>query len=156
MCHSTADSISLAVSIASLLAAVAATWIAQSSLSQAKRVADRDQKDWKQRKWFDLYFKADEAYDALERFQALYPSTSSPGWGTPDWQRESHSLMRVMRTLHRIAVVFPPNPAIQALFDATAVFKSMDEATSKARLSKILDAVEGIRQNASVETTVLG
>jgi len=142
------ESVSLAIAIASLLASAAATLIARSSLSQAKQVADRDQKDWKQRKWFDLYFKADEAYDALDRFQVLYPSTSSPGWNTPEWERESHDLMRVMRTVHRVAVVFPQNPVIQALFDATAAFKNMEEATSKDRLSKVGDAVEGIRQKS--------
>ena len=81
---------------------MAATLIAKSSLSQAKRVADRDQEDWKQRKWFDVYFKADEAYDALDRFQVLYPSPSSPGWKTPEWEREYHDLMRIMRTDIRI------------------------------------------------------
>ena len=45
----TQESVSLTVGIISLLVAVAAAWLAQSSLSQAERVADRDQKDWKQR-----------------------------------------------------------------------------------------------------------
>lgn len=149
------ESASLAIAIASLLASAAATLIARSSLSQAKHVADRDQKDWKQRKWFDLYFKADEAYDALDRFQVMYPSPSAPGWDTPEWQQESHDLMRIMRTVHRIAVVFPQNPEVQALFDATAVFGSADEYTSKDRLSKLFDAVEGIRQKARIDRTVL-
>jgi hypothetical protein len=149
------ESVSLAIAIASLLASAAATLIAKSSLSQAKQVADRDHKDWKQRKWFDLYFKADEAYDALDRFQALYPSPSSPGWDMPEWQRESHNLMRIMRTVHRIAVVFPRNPEVQALFEATAVFSNADEYASKDRLSKIFDAVEGIRQKALIDTSVL-
>lgn len=149
------EPVSLAIAIAALLASAAATLIARSSLSQAKQVADRDQKDWKQRKWFDLYFKADEAYDALDRFQALYPSTSSPGWNTAEMQRESHDLMRTMRAVHRVAVVFPQNPVIQSLFDATAAFENMDEATSKDRLSKVFDAVEGIRQKALVDASVL-
>jgi hypothetical protein len=144
------ESVSLAIAIASLLASVAAALIARSSLSQAKLVADRDQKDWKQRKWFDLFFKADEAYDALDRFQTLYPSTSSPGWNTAEMQRESHDLMRTMRTVHRIAVVFPKNPVIDALFEATAAFKEMGEATSKERLSKVFDAVQGVREKALV------
>jgi hypothetical protein len=148
-------SVSLTIAITSLLVSAAATLIARSSLSQAKQVADRDQKDWKQRKWFDLYFKADEAYDALDRFQALYPSTSSPGWNTAEMQRESHDLMRAMRTVHRIAVVFPRNTLTDALFDATAAFEDMDEATSKERLSKVFDAVEGIRQKALVDASVL-
>jgi hypothetical protein len=149
------ETVSLAIAIASLLASVAAVLIAKSSLSQAKQVADRDQKDWRQRKWFDLYFKADEAYDALDRFQALYPSTSSPGWNTAEMQREQHDLMRVMRTVHRIAAVFPQTPVIQGLFDATGVFANMDEATSKDRLSKVFNAVQDIRGKALVDTSVL-
>jgi hypothetical protein len=155
-CAISYGSVPLAIAIASLLASVAAASIAKSSLSQAKRVADRDHKDWKQRKWFELYFKADEAYDALDRFQVLYPNTSSPGWSTAEWERESHDLMRVMRTVHRIALVFPQNPEIKALFDATAAFENMNEATSKDRLSKIFDAVEGIRQKALIfDATIL-
>jgi hypothetical protein len=144
------EAISLIVGIVSLIIALAATLIAKSSLSQARQVAARDQTDWKQRKWFDLYFKADEAYDALDRFQALYPTPSAPGWNTNEMRRESHDLVRIMRTVHRIAVVFPMNPEVQALFDATAVFKNMDEATSKERLEKVFDAVEGIRQKALI------
>ena len=142
--------ISLIIALASLAVAAAATLIAKRSLSQAKEVAARDQLDWRQRKWFDLYFKADEARDALDRFQVLYPSPSSPEWDTPEWENEAHNLMRVMRTLHRIALVFPQNAEIQALFEATAAFKNMDEATSKARLEIVANAVEGIRQKALI------
>jgi hypothetical protein len=149
------ETVSLAISIASLLVSVAAALIASSSLSQAKHVAARDQRDWNQRKWFDLYFKADEAHDALDRFQALYPSTSAPGWNSVEMQRESHELMRIMRTVHRIALVFPQNPAIQSLFDATAAFENMDEATSKERLTKIFNAVDDIRQKALLDVSVL-
>ncbi len=52
------ESFSLGVSLASLLISVAAVWIAKSSLSQAKQVADRDREDWRQRKWFDLPWTA--------------------------------------------------------------------------------------------------
>jgi hypothetical protein len=110
--------VSLIVAIASLLASVAATLICE-EFSQAKRVADRDHEDWKQRKWFDVYFKADEAYEALDRFQVLYPTASSPGWDTPEWERESNDLMRTMRTVNRIALVFPQNPEIKALFSGS-------------------------------------
>ncbi len=151
----TYESVTLAVTIASLAVSVVAVLVAKSSLSQAKQVADRDQKDWKQRKWFDVYFKADEAYDALDRFQVLYPSPSSAGWNTPEWERESHDLMRIMRTVNRIALVFPQNPEIKALFDATAAFKNMAEATSKARLNRIGDAVEGLRQRSLLDPSIL-
>jgi hypothetical protein len=149
------ESIALAIAVASLLVSAAAVWIARSALFHAKQIADRDRKDWVQRKWFDLYFKADEAYDALDRFQALYPSPSSPDWNTEKMQAESHDLMRTMRTVHRIALVFPQNPVIHALFNATAAFKNMEEATSKDRLSKVLEAVEDIRQKSLLDVSVL-
>jgi hypothetical protein len=43
-------SVAIAIAIASLLTSGVAAFIARSALSQAKRVADRDQNDWKQRK----------------------------------------------------------------------------------------------------------
>ena len=75
---------SLAVAIASLIASVAAARVANSSLTQARQVAVRDEREWKQRKWFDLYFKASEAYDFLEYFQQNYSSAASPSWGTDE------------------------------------------------------------------------
>ena len=147
--------ITLTIAVVSLMLSAAAVWIARSTLFHAMQVAAREHEDWKQRKWYDLYFKADEAYDALDRFQVLYPSASSPDWNTEVMQRESHDLMRTMRTVHRIAFVFPQNQVIQALFDATAAFKNMEEATSKDRLSKVLDAIEGIRQKALLDVSVL-
>ena len=74
--------------------------------------------DWKQRKWFDLYFKADEAYDALERFQVLYPDPMN--LTTTEGKQEWNELMRIMRAVHRMAVVFPQNAAIDELLSATA------------------------------------
>ena len=145
----------LAIAIASLLASIAAVLIARNGLSQAKQVADRDQKDWRQRKWFDLYFKSDEAYDALDKFQTLYPSTSSQDWDTNERRREYNDLMSTIRTVHRVAVVFPKDQVIQALLDATAAFANEEEATSKERLNNIMAAVEGIRKKALIYSTVL-
>src|SRR5580698_11054008 len=127
MCHTSADTI---IAATALVVSVAAALIANSSLVQAKQVAARDQKDWKQRRWFDLYFKADEAYDALDRFRVSYPHPSVPGWGTPEWKRETDKLMLSMRTVHRIASAFIPlsgqiPPEIQPLLEATADFKNI-------------------------------
>ena len=66
------DSVSLWIAVASFVVSIAACLIAWSSLSQAKQVAGRDRKDWKQRKWFDLYFSASEIYDSLDRFSCAY------------------------------------------------------------------------------------
>jgi hypothetical protein len=146
---------SLIVSIASLLAGIAAVCIARSSLFQARQVAEREQKEWKQRKWFDLYFKADEAYDALDHFRVKYPSSSSPEWGSVQWEKDWNDLMRVMRTVNRMAVVFPKDAATDALIASTAVFSDPVEALSKDRLQKLLDAGEELRQKALVDPLVL-
>lgn len=129
--------------------------IARSSLSQAKYVAARDRRDWKQRKWFDVYAKVDEAYDRLDYFQTIYPSVDSPGWGSSEWEQEWAKLITALRAANRMASVFPVNPVINKLFEATAAFKDLKEAVSKERLSKIFDAVEEIRQQARVDAAVL-
>lgn len=149
------DLVSLFVSAASLLVGAAAAWIAASSLWQAKQVAEGERRDWKQRKWFDLYLKADEAYDALDHFQTIYPDASSPGWGSTEWEGSWNDLMRVMRTVNRMAVVFPKDSAIDDLFNATAGFTSTDAALSKERLVQLLNAVEGLRQKALINQAIL-
>jgi DNA-directed RNA polymerase subunit F len=142
------QSITLAAAIGSLLAGVAAVLVAKSSLSQAKQVADRELKDWKQRKWFDLYFRADEAYDALERFQALYPGPADVL--TEEGKKEWNSLMLVMRAVHRMAGVFPKHPAIEDFLASTAIFKDMNLALSAEQRQKIFDAVDKIREHALI------
>ncbi len=147
---------SFMVSLASLFAAIAACRVAKSALSQAILVAEREQRDWRQRKWFDLYFKASQAYDALERFQTVYESTFPESWGTPEMTHDWNNLMHLFREVGAMAVVFPKNTEIDKLFAAVAVFSNPQEAFSKDRLKAILDAMEGIRQKALVEPTVLG
>jgi hypothetical protein len=144
----TYQSVALASAIVSLLVGVAAVLVAKSSLSQAMRVADRELKDWKQRKWFDLYFKADEAYDMLERFQVLYPDPSD--LLTDEGKEEWNDLMLVMRAVNRMAVVFPKNPAIDNLLSTTAIFKDPHLALSGEQRKRVFDAVEGIRQQALI------
>jgi hypothetical protein len=67
-----------------------------------------------------------------------------------------NALMSLMRKVHSMAAVFPQNQAIDDLFSSTAVFKKQEEALSSARLSKILAAVERVRQQALVDPAVLG
>jgi hypothetical protein len=147
------ESVSAWAAIASVLVSAAAACVAWSSLSQAKRVADRDRRDWKQRKWFDLYFKANEAYDFLDRFQTQHKviETQSETF-INDW----NDLMSLFREVHSMAVVFPKCTAIDELLSCTAVFKNPQEALSKDRLQKVLGALEGIRQRALVDPIVLG
>lgn len=146
------ESVSLCVAIASFLASVAAALIARSSLSQAKQVADRDRRDWKQRKWFDLYFKANEVHDSLDRFQTLYDDATPC---TAEFQKDWNNLMFLIRQVHAMALVFPRNLATDELLSCTAAFKDRAEALSKSRLAKVFNAVEGVRQRALVDPTVL-
>ncbi len=113
------ESVSLVIALASLLASVAATLIAKSSLSQAKQVADRDERDWRQRKWADMYLKADETYDGLDRFRVL-----SDSWDTEERGREWNDLMRLIRGAHAMAVVFPENPAVDAFLSSVITSKA--------------------------------
>lgn len=146
---------SFMVALASLFAAIAACRVAKAALSQAILVADREQRDWRQRKWFDLYFKTNQVYDALERFQTLREPNFPHGQSTPEFTNDWNNLMSLMREVHAMAVVFPRNPAIDGLLAATAVFQRQEEAFSKDRLSKIGSAMEAIRQKALIEPTVL-
>lgn len=146
----TSELISLVVALASLVLAAATALIAKSSLSQAKQVAERDQRDWRQRKWADMYLRANETYDSLDRFRVL-----SASWSAEVREREWNELMRTIRGAHAMAVVFPKNPAIDSFLSSTAAFK--DERTvSEERLSKVFDAVELIRENARVSFDILG
>ena len=140
---------SLIVAVASLMLSVATALIAKSSLSQAKHVADRDQEDWRQRKWADMYLRANETYDALDRFRVL-----SPSWSEEGWEREWNDLMRLIRGALAMAVVFPKNPAIDSFISSTAVFKN-ERTVSEVRLSKVFDAVELIRANSRIRPNIL-
>jgi hypothetical protein len=136
------------ISVASFLVSVAATLIAGSSLHQAKQVAEQSRKDWKLRKWFDLYLSASGIYDSLDRFQAQYVFGNSPT-NQEQRNRDLSDLMTSIRKVHAMAAVFPRAQAITDLFDATAAFKDADkEVGSKERLKKIGEAVEGLREQA--------
>ncbi len=145
----TYEFISLVVALVALVLSVATVLIARSSLSQAKQVAERDQRDWRQRKWADMYLKANETYDVLDRFRVLATS-----WSTQEWEREWNELMRIIRGAHAMAVVFPKNPAIDSFLSSTAVFKN-ERTVSEERLSRVFDAVELIRQNTRMPSAIL-
>jgi hypothetical protein len=137
--------LSTGIALTSLLLSATSVLIARSSLIQAKN----RQREWREHKWIDMYFKANEVYDSLERFHVL-----SESWATEEWEREWNDLMRVIRGAHAMAVVFPQNPAIDAFLSSTAVFK--DERTvSDERLSTAFDAVELIREKARLHGAVL-
>ena len=143
------ETASLLVAIASLLLSATALLVAKSSLSQTRRVAERDQQDWKQQKWADMYLKANETHDALDRFRVLAGS-----WDAVGWEREWNDLMRLIRGAHAMAVVFPQNEAIGCFFSSTAIFKDK-RAVSDEDLSRVFDAVELVRQRALLPATIL-
>jgi hypothetical protein len=144
------DSVSLWIAVASFVVSIAACLIAWSSLGQAKQVAERDRKDWKQRKWFDLYFAASGVHADLDRFQAKYVFGNS-AYSQDQRNRDINDLMTSIRKVHAMAAVFPRAQAITDMIDATAAFKNTEkEVTSKDRLKRIGDAVEGLREQALI------
>jgi hypothetical protein len=151
----TYDVVYLGIAVASLVTSAAAALIAKSSLSQAKRVAERDRKEWKQRTWFDLYFKGCEFCDFWEHFQARYATGSADIWKTPGIEKDYTELMFLARKVLSMAVVLPVNKVIDELCASTAVFKNPNEALSEPRLKKAADAVEGLRQMALMDKSVL-
>ncbi len=130
------DAVPLILSVASFLVSLASLMIARSSLAQAGQVAERDRRDWKQRKWFDLYFKASEFYDSLDRFQAQYKSDSPGLWDDPYIRRDFTDLMFLIRKAHSMAAVFPRHQVITDFCNSTAVFRDRNEALSKERLRR--------------------
>jgi hypothetical protein len=146
------DSLSLWIAVASLLVSLAATWVAANSLFQAKRVADRDLRDWRQRKWFDLYLEASEVGTSIERFQATYDDSSL---GTETFLRDRNELMILLRRMYSKASVFPQNPEVIALMKCAIGNRDVSRVLSKEFLTKFGDAIEGLRLNALVDTTVL-
>jgi hypothetical protein len=147
---------SLLVALASLIIAGFATLIARNSLLQAERVAERDLRDWRQRKWFDLYFMASEVYHSLDRFKSKHEGKNP----ATRWDQETlidfNELMFATRKLGAVAFVFPKCPSIDQLIGALAVFSNRDEAFSSERLDKVFDAVENVRAKTLVDASILG
>jgi len=144
---------SLFVSLVATRVAKSALVIADSSLAQAKEVADRELRDWRQMKWFDLYFAASEFRDSLEHFQARYDAASV---GTVNFVKDRNDLMFLFRRVASMAMVFPQHPAIDALASSAKGFREPAQSLSAERLAIVDDAVEGLRQKALVNPAVLG
>jgi hypothetical protein len=140
------------LSVASMLVSIAALSVARNSLKLARHVAEQEQIDWKQRKWFDLYFGASEFYSHLERYQTLYEHRMLRTENdVSDW----NELMFLIRRVQAMAVVFPKTAAIDEFIKATSVFKDQEEAFSKERLKIIFDAVYNLGRKAAVHSSVL-
>jgi len=61
---------SLLVAIVSFIASLVSAAIANGARKNAERIAEIAHDEWAQQKWFDLYFSANSAYDAMEKLQA--------------------------------------------------------------------------------------
>jgi hypothetical protein len=147
-CVSTTDWPTLGVALLSLIVAVVSVWFAVQSLRLAST-------DWRQRKWFELYFKASEACHFLEYFQRQHAAVAPGLRGLPPVIDDFNMLMFKLRDAHSMAVVFPINPAIHGFLASTAVFENLDEAFSPERLTNIENAVEELRQKALLDVSVL-
>lgn len=143
------QSIPIVIAVASLVVSIVSAVIARSSLIHGKQVAEWTQREWRERKWVEMYLKANEVYDALDRFRVL-----SESWSEEEQEREWNYLISVIRSAHAMAVVFPINPALEAFLKSTVVFK-IERTVSEELLSKVFEAVELIRDKAKIDGAVL-
>lgn len=127
--------------------------VTQESLDFSRKALDQSRANWAQQKWFDLYFKADQAYNALERYQTAYRG-SNPAMPSPAQTNAHNQVMYLIREAYTMAVVFPKNEAIDALFASTN-FSNPVYALSEERLKSLSDALELLRQKALVNNGVL-
>jgi hypothetical protein len=142
-----------ALNLVGVILAFAALLIAWWTLKVTKQSVERARIDWARQKWFDLYFKADQAYNALDEYQALYQGCN-PAICSPERETDHNELMDIFREACTMAAVFPKNPAIDALFKSVE-FANANDALSKDRLKTLLDALELLRQKALINQDVL-
>jgi hypothetical protein len=148
--------ISVWISRASLRAAETAGRLADETLRQAQESAEREIADWRQTKWFDLYFQASQVYDALDHFQTKHfeQSSLSAFWAAQTMS-EYNDFNFLNRKMIAMAVVFPKNDAVDKLVTAAAAFKDREQSLSRERLKLIADAVQDIRELALLRPAVL-
>jgi hypothetical protein len=144
------------IALASLGISVAATRIARSSLLQAKQVADQELRNWRQMKWFDLYFLASELSSLVEHFQALFGNMVPDGNWPIAADQKFNDLVFQARRVASMALVFPKSPAIDGLIEALKPLGQRAGVLSKNSLAKLADAVENVRRNSLVHAAILG
>jgi hypothetical protein len=153
--------ISLLVAVASCIASFAAAVFAKHSVAQAgqaiaqsERVAQREHDEWMQRKWYELYFKAAEALDSLDYFRTKYRNAEYK-MGTEDRVEDWGEMMFQVRAAGRMAFVFPQDPVVTAFTASAAGFRNSQSAISEEHYKKMDEAVEGLRQKALLNPSVL-
>jgi hypothetical protein len=156
------DWTTLLLSIASLVVALTSTVIANKARKDAKGIADRAHDEWAQQKWFDLYFSANSAYDALDKFLAdcnFQGNTLISIRGGGDYPTRSNEIIRMFREILMMAAVFPKCPAIDTLCNAIAVKFGDDPFEMYSRRKQLqenlMNAMMDIRDNALVDSSVL-
>jgi hypothetical protein len=139
----------------SLNQAKASKELAAQSLRQASDVAERQLTDWRQSKWLELYFRASEVCDTLERFQKIHKPHTGEDRHSQPLASDYNDFISLNRRCMAMAVVFPKNDAVDKLFKAMAAFKNFDEIYSTERLQSIADAVQDVRELALLHPAVL-
>ena len=145
--------IGVILAFAALVIAVWTLKVTLDSLKVTRESIERVRLDWAKQKSFDLYFKADHAYNALDEYQALYKDRN-PAICSLEQEKDHNDLMDTFREACTMAAVFPKNPAIDALYNSVK-FTSVIDALSKERLDALSDALELLRQKALINADVL-
>jgi|HubBroStandDraft_6_1064221.scaffolds.fasta_scaffold00063_23 hypothetical protein len=135
------------INLVGVILAFAALLIAWWTLKVTKQSVERARIDWAKQKWFDLYFKADQAYNALDEYQALYKGCN-PAICSPEQEEDHNKLMNIFREACTMAAVFPVNAGTDALFKSVK-FTNVNDALSKERLKALSGALELLRQKPS-------
>ncbi len=144
--------VAVIVSAVSLYLSKASVRIAENSLKLTKELAERDLRDWTQRKWFDVYDAAEIFRTLLEKFQVKYDSKLA----TREFESDAHDLTFAARRMIRFACVFPQNPTINALFSCVNKWNLEENLFSKEMTAEYDDAIERLRQQAKVPAEVIG
>jgi hypothetical protein len=145
--------LSLVIAFAALLISWRTLKVTLESLKTTQSAVERARVDWAKQKWFDLYFKVDQAYDTLEEYQTLY-QRCNPAICSLEQEKDHNKLIGMFREVITMASVFPQNSAIDVLFKNMR-FTSVNEALSKERLKTLRDALELLRQKALLNRDVL-
>ncbi len=141
-CLSTSDWIA----IGAVAVAIASFWVASRTLQQMED-------DWRQKVWFDLFLKTDEAYNMLDYYQKAYANQHTPQTQTQqaDWAK----LMFDVRLVHSTIMAFPSNWVGQEVIEATIGFNHPENAFEADRLSKMFDASQYVLAHARLNQAIL-
>jgi hypothetical protein len=139
--------------------AALALFVAVVSFVVARKTLLDAEDSWKQQKWFDLYAKADEAYDTVQLYRTnwegyLNPNVVAPGIDIFRRGNDWNNLMFIIRRVHSMAMVFPRHHAINKLVAATE-FNTPEDAFQDEQLKMFSDAVQDIREMAVLDESIL-